>query len=571
MGTLVLAEWALGSSGLDSLVDGPTGSSNAVFGILQSDEWAASSAATLSRHETSSQPGHAHLAADLIRRSRGTRLPTEVAARLSAALGTDISDAVIHTDSAAAQAAAAVNAHAFATGRDVFFGAGEYKPGTREGDELLAHELTHVVQDSEGRIPQASGEGLTVSSPSDSHEREAETAGREAMDVLHGGGDVGMEGLEMAGTNMIESETESQHTSSLNTMPMVNRQASGESGGGTATSGDSLSHRIAKDALKGLIEAFIEKGVPPAKIVFMARDLGMAFADGVGKGLEQANAELLATYREYEMLSDEDLTESGAINDMRKWQAKNVGKLPDILKEGLCGVAESVAKGKVAEFIGSDMSGMFDSALKQAGVNMGDIVGDFLTGDYPQIMGRELIGQTAEDMVEGATNYATEQVTEAFFNATASEMVSSGLTELETAWELTDELGKDEASRVVSSSGGALQISAVGRSVKQKLDSIKSQLKASATGKPWEDTYREFLLSYNSCALKYANLQSMGAFEKMYSSEDERRIKEIREDAQQAKFGLDDLCSFHVHYSADLKPMLDKEYDALNGAMHLDG
>jgi hypothetical protein len=196
MGTLVLAEWALGSSGLDSLVDGPTGSSNAVFGILHSDEWAASSAATLSRHETSNQPGHAHLAADLIRRSRGQRLPTEVAARLSAALGTDISNAVIHTDSAAAQAAAAVNAHAFATGRDVFFGAGEYKPGTREGDELLAHELTHVVQDSEGRIPQASGEGLTVSSPSDSHEREAESAGREAMDVLHGAGEVELTGME---------------------------------------------------------------------------------------------------------------------------------------------------------------------------------------------------------------------------------------------------------------------------------------------------------------------------------------------------------------------------------------
>jgi len=126
-------------------------------------------------------------AAALIARSRGQRLPEAVAMRLSTALGVDISHARIHTDTAAQKAADAVHAKAFAVGQDVFFGAGKYQPGTSQGDELLLHELTHVVQDAEGRIPTvAGGEGVSVSSPTDAHEREAESAAREAVGMLHG-------------------------------------------------------------------------------------------------------------------------------------------------------------------------------------------------------------------------------------------------------------------------------------------------------------------------------------------------------------------------------------------------
>jgi Domain of unknown function (DUF4157) len=52
----------------------------------------------------------------------------------------------IHTDSASAAAARAVDATAFTVGSDIFFGAGRFRPGTPDGDRLLAHELTHVVQ-----------------------------------------------------------------------------------------------------------------------------------------------------------------------------------------------------------------------------------------------------------------------------------------------------------------------------------------------------------------------------------------------------------------------------------------
>jgi hypothetical protein len=139
--TFILAEWAMGTAGLGSLTEASPEAGGQVHGLLQSSEWGEAAAGVISRYATSNEPAHAHLAVELIRRSRGQRLPKDVAARLSAALGVDISDAVIHTDAAAAEAAKAVNAHAFATGKDVFFAAGQFNPGTKEGDELLAHGI----------------------------------------------------------------------------------------------------------------------------------------------------------------------------------------------------------------------------------------------------------------------------------------------------------------------------------------------------------------------------------------------------------------------------------------------
>jgi hypothetical protein len=60
--------------------------------------------------------------------------------------GCDFSDVRIHTDSQAVNSARAVNALAYTVGRDVVFGSGKYAPNTRNGRRLLAHELTHTVQ-----------------------------------------------------------------------------------------------------------------------------------------------------------------------------------------------------------------------------------------------------------------------------------------------------------------------------------------------------------------------------------------------------------------------------------------
>jgi hypothetical protein len=104
----------------------------------------------------------------------GRPLETGVARQVGGSLGDSLSDVRVHHDEHAAALSRAVSARAFTVGRDVFFGAGEYSPGTQGGRELLTHELAHVVQQR--------GAGQTgplrVSQPGDPLELEASAAAR---------------------------------------------------------------------------------------------------------------------------------------------------------------------------------------------------------------------------------------------------------------------------------------------------------------------------------------------------------------------------------------------------------
>jgi Domain of unknown function (DUF4157) len=102
-------------------------------------------------------------------RGSGAALDAGVSSKLSPSLG-DLSDVRVHTDATAHELNHAVSARAFATGTDVYFAQGQYKPNTTDGDKLIAHELAHVVQQ---RGAPSSGP-LTVSEPGDSMEREAD-------------------------------------------------------------------------------------------------------------------------------------------------------------------------------------------------------------------------------------------------------------------------------------------------------------------------------------------------------------------------------------------------------------
>jgi len=85
-------------------------------------------------------------------RSGGQPLAESERAFFEPRFGFDFGKVRVHTDSQASEAARAVKARAFTIGRDVVFGKGEYAPETGVGRQLMAHELTHVVQQEHTRI-----------------------------------------------------------------------------------------------------------------------------------------------------------------------------------------------------------------------------------------------------------------------------------------------------------------------------------------------------------------------------------------------------------------------------------
>ena len=96
------------------------------------------------------RPGLATLAAGpatLARRIGGGQpLEPRVRARMEGAFGADFSGVRVHTDAEGARSADELNARAYTIGEHVAFGTGEYRPDTLLGDALIAHELSHLVQ-----------------------------------------------------------------------------------------------------------------------------------------------------------------------------------------------------------------------------------------------------------------------------------------------------------------------------------------------------------------------------------------------------------------------------------------
>jgi hypothetical protein len=81
-----------------------------------------------------------------VMQSGGQPLPGSVRGFFEPRFGYDFSQVRVHTDARAADSARAINALAYTVGRDIVFGAGQYAPETASGQQLLAHELTHVIQ-----------------------------------------------------------------------------------------------------------------------------------------------------------------------------------------------------------------------------------------------------------------------------------------------------------------------------------------------------------------------------------------------------------------------------------------
>jgi hypothetical protein len=106
--------------------------------------------------------------------SGGSALDAETRTDMEGRFGEDFSDVRVHTDSAASESAKSVNAQAYTVGSDIVFQSGNYNPGSDSGKHMLAHELTHVVQQRNGPVEGTeAGGGVKVSDPSDRFEREA--------------------------------------------------------------------------------------------------------------------------------------------------------------------------------------------------------------------------------------------------------------------------------------------------------------------------------------------------------------------------------------------------------------
>ncbi|WP_287360107.1 DUF4157 domain-containing protein [Moorena sp. SIO3B2] len=102
-----------------------------------------------------------------IQQARGSGMPIALSIRkpMEQSFGADFSGVRVHNDAQSDQLNQSIQARAFTTGKDIFFRQGEYNPGSRGGQELIAHELTHVVQQTGGKIQCKSPSDSVPSSP----------------------------------------------------------------------------------------------------------------------------------------------------------------------------------------------------------------------------------------------------------------------------------------------------------------------------------------------------------------------------------------------------------------------
>jgi hypothetical protein len=110
--------------------------------------------------------------------SPGQPLDPGIRTSMESRFGHDFSRVRVHTDARAAESARAVNAFAYTVGPDIVFDAGQYTPHTPVGRHLIAHELTHTVQQSRA----ASSAPLALGRADDALERRADAAAARAND-----------------------------------------------------------------------------------------------------------------------------------------------------------------------------------------------------------------------------------------------------------------------------------------------------------------------------------------------------------------------------------------------------
>jgi hypothetical protein len=163
---------AAGPAGLASERGSPLGAAD----VLRLQRLAGNSgvSALLADKEAADQDGVTSPVREVVGSGGGDALDDATRTDMEARLGHDFGDVRVHTDIKASESARSVNAHAYTVGNDIVFQRDRYAPGTDEGREMLAHELTHVVQQRSGPVDGTPAPGgIRLSDPSDRFEREA--------------------------------------------------------------------------------------------------------------------------------------------------------------------------------------------------------------------------------------------------------------------------------------------------------------------------------------------------------------------------------------------------------------
>jgi outer membrane protein OmpA-like peptidoglycan-associated protein len=120
----------------------------------------------------------------------GAPLDSSTRTFMESGFGHDFSGVRVHTGTLAAQSAESVNARAYTVGNHIVFANGSYNPSTPAGRRLIAHELTHTIQQGGQSSGMHQPQGYRISEPGDGLEREADAAAeRVAAGRTLGGGD----------------------------------------------------------------------------------------------------------------------------------------------------------------------------------------------------------------------------------------------------------------------------------------------------------------------------------------------------------------------------------------------
>jgi hypothetical protein len=117
--------------------------------------------------------------------SPGQPLDAQTRTFMEPRFGHDFSRVRIHADVRAAESARAVEARAYTVGSDIVFGSGQYAPHTAVGQRLLAHEITHVLQQREAATGSTLSPSLQPGPAGDAFEREAQAAESSITSSVH--------------------------------------------------------------------------------------------------------------------------------------------------------------------------------------------------------------------------------------------------------------------------------------------------------------------------------------------------------------------------------------------------